>query len=498
MTKTISLALLGTATMLACSPPGPKTDAPTEATAPEGEAAPPAGEGAGETGGAGPGGGGGGTAANLSVASVGFRNVGRHGDTLRVEVKGADTQKATSAAFVRFADEAGAPVVAVDTNWDGVPDAAGRRFHFDESTLGETDITGVITVRGAFGAGSKIRKAFVALEDETGGRSAEVEASIVLQVVKGEGQACDPAKVEDRCQAGMSCGGSPASCQPGVAPDLSKVAYFGGSEPRMLFRGSEPDEDLKSLTIEFLDASNNPKAVDLLDDGSTSTGITIDATRSAFDTRFFVESSPVASFASLVPRIAVTASDLAGRASARVIAAATTTPVRAANQACDPDGFDKCGTNFVCAPGLPDVANKCTSAVTLRSKRCTAHPALDPKKGLVRAFGKVEGASLWDAPPGCVPNDAKGRPEAAIPLRLDAPASTLTITTALPETDFDTAVYLIPSCAASSSNALGCNDDEIGFASRLVLKDVPAGDYTIVVESISMRGGRFGVEVEAK
>ena len=140
----------------------------------------------------------------------------------------------------------------------------------------------------------------------------------------------------------------------------------------------------------------------------------------------------------------------------------------------------------------------CTSASAVRSLKLAAAPLLDPSRGPAQAFGTVEGVSLWDAPIGCVGNDAVGRPESVARLHLAAAVSELVLTTALPETDFDTAVYLIPAGAATSATALGCNDDEKGYSSALTLSNVPAGDYTVVIESIQRRGGHFGLSVTAR
>lgn len=432
------------------------------------------------------------------LASASFRNIGRRGDTIQIQVSGSDPTKQTSAAHVRFTDAAGVPVNAFDTNWDGIADSPESTFHFDTSTLGSASFDGTITIPSVFGPNSKIEKALVALENEARVRSPEIAATMSFQLLKVENEPCDDRKIESRCEAGLSCSGSPATCQPGSAPELSKVAYFGGSSPKMVFRGEEADEDIASVSIEFLDNANAAKTVVLTgeeQEGTSASSISVDARGSAFGTTFFVEAIPVSSFVSQVPKIAATAIDLVGRSSSRTITARATMPIRSVGQACDPDGFDACTSSAVCFPGLRSEPNKCKAASTTRADKCKAAPVLDPSKGITRTYGTVAGVSLWDAPPSCVPNDATGRPEATIQLHLAADAPSLTITTALPETSFDTAVYLIPSCAPSSSAALGCNDDAKGYASELVLKDVPAGDYTIVVESVQMRGGRFGLAV---
>lgn len=503
MRKTMTVGMLGTLLAIACSSPSATTDGTpgpdgasssgTDGTTDPGSTDPGSSSGASSSGASS----GAPVAANLAVAAVTFRQVGRKGDDLQIDIEGTDTLKRTSAAVVRFLDENDQPVAnVVDTDWDGTPDAAEKRFHFEASTMGQASFKGTILVKNAFS--SAVKKVSVALEDDAGGHSAAKSASLAIQALRDPNAACDPAKILDRCPAGMACSGTPATCHDGTAPTLSKVVYVGGTNGRMLFKGSDADEDLARLTIEFLDASTQPVAVSMFEGGDATSGIELTATPTTTDgPGFFFDATPSPEFSSQVAKVAATATDKHGFASTRVITArASFMPSKSAGQTCDPDGLDACASGLVCAPGLATAAsNTCTSATTVRTKKCAAFAALDPSKGAVRAFGKVEGTSLWDPPDGCTPSEAKGRPEAAIPLRLAKPAKKLTVTTALPETDFDTAVYIVPSCAATTAVSFGCNDDDKGFTSTLVANDVPAGDYTILVESIPARGGHFGVAV---
>lgn len=435
----------------------------------------------------------------FSIEGATLRNVGRRGDKLQITVKGTDSAKITTSAKIDLLDETGAPIATFDTNWDGVADSASRRFMFDTPGMGQSAIDGTITIADAFSPISKVKKAKVSLVDEAGTATATIETTLEAQAVKGEGEACDPAKVTSRCQEGLSCGGTPSACQAGVAPQLAQVAYFGGSSPRMLFRGAEQDEDLESLEIEFLDSSGNPKTVVIAGEGDTgvsASNFSIDVV-DGFDTAaFFFESQPSPAFTSQVPKIATTAKDHIGRTSARVVTTLGSPTTRFAGQACDVDGFDACAAGTACSPGLPGATNTCTPIATIRTQRLAAFATLDPT-AKTTTFGLVQGSSLWDAPTGCIPNDATRRPEAMVPLHLGA-ASSIVVTTALPETDFDTAVFVVPASATSSAAALGCNDDVQGYSSTLELSGVPAGDYVVVVESVSRNGGHFGLSVTKK
>lgn len=436
--------------------------------------------------------------ANLGVSAVSARNMGRQGETIQLSISGSDPDGQTSALHVRFTDDNDQPAPMLDSDWDGVIDSAEGTFHFDASTLTSKTFDGVVTIPHIFGAKSKATKAHLSLENEAGIRSAETATPFSAQAVKAVGEACDKTLVESRCEPGLSCGGEGPTCQPGAAPTLTSVAYFIGSSPRMLFRGEEPDEDIASITVEFLDNNSNPKTVVIAGEGQDATSassISVDALSSGVGPTYLVEALPAASFTSQVPKIAAIAVDKIGRSSERVVASQAALPTRSSGQTCDADGFDACGGGLVCSPGIRTEKNTCKSASTVRSQKCKATPALDPSKGLTRAYGDAVGVSLWDPPSGCIPAEVTGRPEAAIPLVLSAPAAKLTISTALPETSFDTAVFLIPDCAATSAGALGCNDDEKGYSSTLTLKDVPAGKYTIIVESVQPKGGHFGVTV---
>ncbi len=491
------LAVFGAATLAGCGADdttdmsGPGAMPSTMADAGDGSAVPPGNtaKDAGPTPPKGP----------ATLTSATLANVGRHGDDLRITVKGIDPTGATNAAHLSFSDASGAPVMAFDTNWDGSLDASERRVFFDKGTIGAKATTQTITLAGRMTGAPDVAKVAVAFEGMDGARSNAITVDLVKQAARQSGDACDPAVVIDRCPNGMSCGGMPAACQPGVAPQFTSVAYGPATAiagPKMMFRGSEPDQDMASINVEFLAANGTPITVDINNDGALIGAILLDTSSSSSTPTFFFQNNPAAGFNILVPKIGVTPTDFAGNVGARTIAAVTAAIVKPTGQPCDWNGFDSCASTALCAPGLATSTNTCTSAASLVTASCKAAPKLDPAKGATKAYGHAQGVSLWDAPPGCVPSDATERPEGSVSLHLATAAATLTITTALPETEFDTAVYLVHGCAPTSAAALGCNDDVDGFSSTLVLKAVPAGDYTIIVESVPRSGGNFGLSVK--
>lgn len=477
----------GTA-LLACS-----------ACSPGGGAKSQAGTGSGSSGSGGSSGsssgqpGGGGSNGQLGVT---LQNSGRHGGELLFTVQGSDPAGQTTEVQVRLLDASNAPVIAFDTNWDGVPDSAEQRIHFDQSTLGQTTFKQTITLPRLYAKVPSIASAIVSLSDVNGNRSPAVTANLQPQAVRKQGAQCDPNTISDRCAEGLSCQGKPSTCQPATPPSLTQVAYYGGNTPAQLFLGADPAEDLVSLTVDFLDSNGKPVIVDLSGDGTPASSVVLDA-RGAPGQTFFLENYPVADFASAVPKISVTATDSFGKVSSPVVASLASQPVLTNGKACDARGFATCATDFVCAPGLLSASNRCTAVASLQTNTCSGAPEA-MAAGLLAAWGLVEGVSLWEPPAGCAASTAVGRPESIVMLKLAHPLSKLTISTATPETDFDTVLYVLPGCAASAADALGCNDDTQGFSSTVTLTNVAAGTYAIVVDAVNAQAGHFGLTISTQ
>jgi hypothetical protein len=84
-------------------------------------------------------------------------------------------------------------------------------------------------------------------------------------------------------------------------------------------------------------------------------------------------------------------------------------------------------------------------------------------------------------------------PEGIASLHLASRAPVLTITTIDATTDFDTVIFVLPSCGDAAITPLACNDDAFGgtTASSIHLTDVAAGDYVVVVEAATSQGGHY-------
>jgi hypothetical protein len=59
----------------------------------------------------------------------------------------------------------------------------------------------------------------------------------------------------------------------------------------------------------------------------------------------------------------------------------------------------------------------------------------------------------------------------------------------------DSREIILPACATSSAQAIACNDDDQGYPSTVTAMNVPAGTYTIVVDSAGPDSGQFGLTV---
>ncbi|MGA2451716.1 MAG: hypothetical protein ABTD50_23920 [Polyangiaceae bacterium] len=467
-----------------------------------------------------------------TLDDVSLANVDRHGDTLVLSLDGTDTAGLTTEALVQFVDGAGHPITVFDTNWDGVADSSQKRFHFDSSTFGQTSFSATITMpnmysvvaaaeypdAGADDGGINVTlAAIVALSDVNGDVTSQLTAPLAPQPVSEVGGPCDPANVTSRCDEGLTCN-STSVCAAGVAPTVTQVAYYSGDAPAQLFLVNDPDEDLSTVTVNYLDGTGNSLAVDLSADdaGAPSSGITLSA-QTSNGRAFFVGNYPTAILPTLVPQISVVPTDSDGRKGPAVTAMVTAPMYKASGADCDPYGFVLCSDGTQCFPGTVGASSTCTATTQLLSAACANAPPIS-MDGILGAWGVASGPSLFDPPAGCSIPSAISRPESVLSLTLPDDVNTLTLSTATPETTFDTVLYVLPSCNplppyltdvgmtdagtgdGGAVGALGCNDDGPGqgYASTLTLNNVSAGTYTVIVDSVSGPGGSFGLTISVQ
>jgi hypothetical protein len=257
--------------------------------------------------------------------------------------------------------------------------------------------------------------------------------------------------------------------------------------------GSDPDDDLATLHLEFRTATGAPAEVDtdgdqILDGASFD----LNATGTSQNGGFFVRNQFGLSFDVTVARILVTPVDGQALSGEERSASVTNAPTRVTGEACDPRGFDTCSAAEVCVPATTGDRSICRSRADVRGERCETAPLLEPLAGATFTFLRARGVSTWDPPVGCANPQAVSRSEAVARLRLAA-AGRIRVSTALPETQADTILYVLPSCGTEGSAALSCQDDGLGTASELTL-DLEAGDYVVIADSAREGGGAVGLE----
>jgi hypothetical protein len=433
----------------------------------------------------------------LSLTSVDAHVVGRDGDAVRFTVKGMRPASGVYSIAVTFEDDQGMPVVEFDGDFDGKLDTSDGRIVFD-APVSDDSFTATATLTGIKDA-AKLVKAKVQLVAGSDALTDPMQASIDAQKVLKLGDACDPKLVNDRCDAGQSCSATTLVCIAGAPPALAEVKYFHATVPAagptLLLRGTDPDDDMGTFHVEFLDSNNKPVTVGVDDPHDTYDS---PALRLSSAGSFYSLILPGLTLETQVPKVRITPLDSLGH-SGPLISASINSMVRAGDGAtCDPRGFSGCFATSVCASGLSPISGKCTKGTTARAAACAAAPKLNPDAGITSLAGRLSGGSLWEPPASCTGPENTSRPEAAIALHLGSLANTLTITTLRPETHTDTVLSLMKGCA-DVADAKWCHDDDDGgFASTLTLTDVEPGEYTIIVEAGHFGDGEFGVSVDAK
>ncbi len=465
------------------------------------------GGGAGSTGGGsdntgGSGGGGpvvtpdGGMAYAPQITMLDVSTAGRTGRDLFFSIKGKDRNLDATSISVRFLDMQGMPVMAFDANHDGIAEAEeGSLLLSGKKWVGET-VTATATIKGFFAIPLGVTQVGVALVDVSALLSDEMIVTIAEQDVRARGEPCDNMFIQDRCAPGLGCRGTPTVCNEGLAPEISRMAFYKNTtgSPTVLIEGSEPEDDLFQVKFQFQNAQGQFISIDSDGDNTPDmASFDADALNLAVDGTYFIRLQPAEGLDLQVAKLVATPSDGAGHNGMPKIAAPSTIPVRSAGQACDARGFDTCGPSLTCFPGTIGASNKCSSAAPLRITQCGAAPVLVATPTGAKITAISEGGSLWDAPPGCSTGDPKTRPEGIVKVRLMDRANRLTVSTVGTNTTFDTTLYVLPGCPNDTVDNMGCSDDApVGRpASELILTDVPAGDYLVVVDSFDLVGGTF-------
>ncbi|MET0287898.1 MAG: hypothetical protein ABW352_25640 [Polyangiales bacterium] len=271
-------------------------------------------------------------------------------------------------------------------------------------------------------------------------------------------------------------------------PTIAKVGFYDDALGlRILLAGSDKNGDIASYTISFFDMANVPVVVNLDGmDETQDTSLTDEITHDDAYADFFVKFTPSIELLSKVKKIKVTVTDKGGRSSAESEATLGAAPT--VSGACDPNGFNRCGTaNTFCAP-QPNGNFSCQPLNTVRMNACTANNVLTLKPPATASVsGNLNSASYWDAPMGCVGGggETMAFKDRVVKLVLDAPAKKVTLSTgqlgAQGGPTFDAVIYKLDMCNA---NPVACVDSACACGEySLVLNDLPKGDHFIVVDS---------------
>ena len=412
-----------------------------------------------------------------------------------VIIEGTDPDNDVSYLVLETLDENG-ELKAYDVDGNGTVDPDTFEINMSNRNFQGTFF-------GAWVLESGIPQLALQVFDSTGKSSERIVYAIEDMVWKVEGESCDTRGFEP-CDTDLTCRGEPLTCHQAEAPVFENAVYFeqdGKFVGRALVR--DADEDFESFTPTMLNEAGEPTQYDVF--GTGLEGPDLDLSRyygcdgdtcylSLYMTDAFVD----------IPKVSFTATDSRGVTSVPFVADKTPLAVRAHGEACSEWGFDACAGEDVCY-GEPAV---CSSFEEIKGQMCEEAPVIDATaSGSYTATGTVTLPSFWDAPAGCGGQygDPKDMPEGIVVLRLASTAAKVTISTVNAATQSgigygDTMVYVLPT-ACGEGAALGCNDDQNTsgqvYSSTLVLNNVAAGDYTIVVDTWdqSDAGGTFQVDV---
>jgi hypothetical protein len=292
--------------------------------------------------------------------------------------------------------------------------------------------------------------------------------------------------------------GAPTDAGSGL-PDVTELAFIRTQQgPRTLVAGTAPGDDLSHVEITFLDTKGQSVAVDLNGDGVPDTKqFEIQGTGLARDEAFFLTLQSATALEESVAGISARAVNSAGLSGASQLASLSEPLVRALGSACDPRGFDTCASGALCLSSAATKAT-CGAARELRRAACASAQRLNPFAGVVRVIGTLQARSLYTPPAGCISESAIASADAVVNLRLTRAARTVTLTTKDSRTNFDTVLYLLKSCVDDTSGVLACNDDTGDRTSRITVGNLPAGDYTVVVDSLTDAAGNYALTVSAQ
>jgi hypothetical protein len=425
---------------------------------------------------------------------TGLRQVGRFGGDVRIDVDGmAFGSSATSLRLQLFGSD-GAPVPLADLDGDGKADVGAVEYPLS-SPIPTAGGKAFVLLSGAMASHPEIARVDVTWVDNKGVGSNTGSANLVAQPVKNLNELCDATYLDDRCDEGLGCKGTlPTVCKQGEAPSIGMAGYFSDElGARVLVIAQDPDDDVLSYVLRFLDAGGSP--VNVIDnDGNgipEASSLESQVTAIGQGGSVFLPISLSENAASLAAKVEVTVTDRGGRMSPAKVLTKAAAPLRNRGQSCDTRQFDRCATGNVCSATGTSTTGSCVATDTARTAACKAALVLTPVDGMASVRGTIGTPSLWDVPTGgCSVNDPVNRPEALAKFTLAQKATRVTLSTNYAYTSFDTTLYVLSSCSAAPTVAW-CDDDRpTGITpephterAALTLMNLPAGEYFVVVDS---------------
>ena len=435
---------------------------------------------------------------SLTLKSATAHVDGRRGNRVRVSINGEQTAGTFASVAVTALDSNNSGLAWFDADHDGTQESS-TGYLVPQVIPNETSFNFDILVP-ITSALRNWSQAKISLFDRTDAVSNELSVAVEQQPERASGQACDPAAKTDRCAQGFECSAASSTCVRHTGPSLSQVAYVTTTNgPMLLAAGTDNADDVIEMKLGFQDSKGAAVLVNVTNDDKAQQVATLTTTDgySITDGAFLFHVDPAATFSQAVNKVTFATVDAQSHSS--TISTGTLGPAtsRGSGSTCDYRGFNYCSGASACYPGTPSGKNTCQPVGAVQPSLCKVAPVIDPTSTSLVITGYNVGSSIWEPPAACVTDNGFGHPETVVKLHLPAAATLLTVTTDRRETHMDTVVYVASACGASATQVLGCNDDTSfgNVTSTLALPGVVAGDYYIIVDSMSNDGGPFGLTV---
>lgn len=353
---------------------------------------------------------------------------------------------------------------------------------------------------------------FLIVDGPSSGEDGTYILSAQFSPHRGEGEACGPGHL---CQSGLDC--INRTCVKILPADLHDVTALRGGEGQtdlaILATAADKVGNVTAFRLRFLDAQGEAIELGLLNsswDPETRTLAT------AFDQRSQYLTQPGVPFRAWktlpglleehpeIMSVGVRVSNQGVPSDERIVALEEQ-PVRMQGEDCGfPEPSDRCLGELLCWERGDGEGASCEELADIRRAACLSAPILE---GSGSVAGVRDRRSLWDPPAACwdptYPEHLKadGLEDGLVRLSLAGDAARLTLSTDNFDTRNGTIMYLFQGCG-EIEEPIAC--DHLGGTtfnrgSTLILEDIPAGEYLVVVDTDHSSGQQpFLLEVEVE